>query len=118
MPAAATRVRMIHRAVPRSSGSAPNAAVQASVSMISGLAADTLVTLTRSLSTVAAGFRASVISLIDANLGPSNVRLKPDTTCGVVPALQADLQRPAGYSSNTGNLKSSTDAARTAVSTI
>jgi hypothetical protein len=61
---------MIQRAVPRSSASAPNAAVEASLSIVSGLTADTLVTLTRSLNTVAAGLTASVISLMDANMGP------------------------------------------------
>ncbi len=71
---------MIHRAVPRSSASPPKAAVQASLSTSSGLAADALVTLTRSLNTAAAGLRASVISLTEANMGSSNVRLKPDTT--------------------------------------
>src|SRR4051812_17007911 len=69
MPAAAASERMIQRAVPFSSASPPNAAVQASLSTISPVMAELVVTLTRSLKMVAAGFTASVISLTDWNMG-------------------------------------------------
>jgi hypothetical protein len=64
-PAAAASERMIQRAVPFSSASPPNAAVQASLSITSPPMARGSVTLTRSVSTVAAGLTASNSSLSD-----------------------------------------------------
>ena len=100
MPAAAASVRMIQRAVPRSSASAPNTAVQASRSTRSPVTPSACVTLTRSLSTVAAGFTASDICFTD-----SNIQTSPQ------------VRRPAAYFS-TGNSKSSTADAASAARTI
>jgi hypothetical protein len=71
IPFAAANERITQRAVPRVSASAPNAAVQASASTMSGVTAAGSVTLTRSLRMVAAGFSASVNCLIESNMGSS-----------------------------------------------
>src|SRR6478735_9145642 len=68
---------MIQRAVPLSSGSVPNAAVQASRSLTSDESAAALVTATASPDTVAAGLTAADNSLSESNICASTSRVSP-----------------------------------------
>src|SRR4051794_6510917 len=66
---------MTQRAVPLSSGSVPNAAVQASRSMTSDVSAAPLVTATASPDTAAAGLTAADNSFSESNICASTSRV-------------------------------------------